>query len=59
MAMSDCPHCWETPCLCTDGYGYRHLSINELLDIKRGVEALIKAKRRRGVNQELREHELA
>lgn len=56
MAMSDCPNCWETPCVCADGHGYQHLSINELTNIKRGIEKLLEAKIARGVNPTQREH---
>lgn len=28
MSMSDCPKCWETPCMC--GYDYRGWSIERL-----------------------------
>lgn len=56
MALSDCAHCWETPCVCENANGYAHLSINELQDIKDGIEALIKDKTRRGLNPDHREH---
>lgn len=30
MALSDCPKCWETPCIC--GHAYQNLKIAELED---------------------------
>lgn len=54
MAMSDCPHCWETPCVCADAYGYRHLSTEELTRLRNGIEALIVIKTKRGDKPDLR-----
>jgi len=31
MALSDCPHCWETPCVC--GYYYRNYDPDRLSEI--------------------------
>ena len=31
MGMSDCIHCWETPCMC--GYGYRDYSNEKTLEL--------------------------
>lgn len=56
MSLSDCPHCWETPCVCKDAYGYRHLSINELTDIKEGIEILIAHKKKCGYGPDQRVH---
>lgn len=56
MAMSDCEHCWETPCTCSNAYGYRHLSIKELEAIKGGISKLIEDKIKRGVKPDKREH---
>jgi hypothetical protein len=56
MGMSDCTNCWETPCVCADAHGYRHLSIRELTEIKTGIEALIVDKTARGVAPDKREH---
>ena len=53
--MSDCDHCWDTPCTCKDARGYRHLSINELRDIIAGMTKLIDNKRRRGLKPDQRE----
>ena len=31
MSMSDCPRCWETPCIC--GYEYKNYSSNKKLKL--------------------------
>lgn len=41
MGMIDCPNCWDTPCTCRTGHGYRHLSLNELKGIREGLDKLI------------------
>lgn len=56
MALSDCERCWETPCVCRDAHGYRHLSIKELLYIRDGLNALIKKKQGTGQDPNKREH---
>lgn len=56
MSLSDCRYCWETPCICDDGYGYKHLSINELLSIKKGIDSILDAKMKRGLAPNMREH---
>lgn len=52
-----CWKCWETPCVCPDAAGYRHLSLNELKAIRSGLDALIIDKTKRGVKPDQREHE--
>lgn len=41
MSLSDCDHCWETPCVCADARGYRHLSSAELVCIRDGINRII------------------
>lgn len=36
MAMSDCPHCWETPCVC--GKDYETWSTQRLEKLKEVLE---------------------
>jgi len=31
MAMSDCENCWDTQCTC--GFNYKHMSIDEKLEL--------------------------
>jgi len=57
MSLSDCPHCWETPCVCDNGAGYRHLSIEELTRIRNACDRLIAWKQRRGQGVGYREHD--
>lgn len=57
VSLSNCDKCWETPCVCASGRGYRHLSVNELRAIQQGVTALINDKVRRGVDPDKREHQ--
>jgi hypothetical protein len=56
MGMGDCSHCWETPCVCDDGHGYRHLSIVELLRIMNGMAKVVEDKMKRGLDPNKREH---
>lgn len=35
MAMSDCPKCWETPCVC--GHDYRRLSVERRISLAAAV----------------------
>lgn len=58
MGMSDCDHCWNTPCICRNAVGYRHLSINELTNIKIGIDELLVDKMRRGIDPNKREHDI-
>lgn len=41
MSMFHCQNCWETPCLCNDAHSYRHLSTNELTQIRDALNKLI------------------
>jgi len=51
-----CERCWDTPCVCPDGYGYKHLSLNELNDLKHAIQNLINDKIERMVPPDKREH---
>jgi len=44
MALSDCIHCWDTPCTC--GWEYRNLPIEELQN-RVGMFAMMLAFKRR------------
>jgi hypothetical protein len=50
MAMSDCDNCWETPCVCRDAHGYRHLSTNEITRIRDGLNDIIEKRTALGVD---------
>jgi hypothetical protein len=56
VSLSNCDHCWETPCVCDDAFGYKHLSINELKSIRGGIDKLIADKTAREVPPDKREH---
>lgn len=56
MGLSDCSSCWETPCVCDNARGYRHLSINELKRLQSGITALIIDKESRKLDPDKREH---
>ena len=45
MALSDCPHCWDTPCTC--GYMYWFMSMDRLEQVYRAVKRA-RGKRRGG-----------
>lgn len=47
MALSDCMHCWNTPCIC--GWDYRHLTL-EQLQRRVGMFALMIAFKTRNPN---------
>lgn len=42
MAMSDCPECWETPCIC--GHEYKRRSIEYLTELRNVIDKVIKEK---------------
>lgn len=42
MALSDCIHCWETPCTC--GYDYRNYPMDELIKMRDLFQRLIDEK---------------
>lgn len=39
MCISNCPTCWETPCIC--GESFRHLSTNELMALVVALNKLV------------------
>jgi len=54
MSMSDCKGCWETPCICDDARGYRHLSTNELIRVRNGINLLINKREKDDPDGDLR-----
>lgn len=56
MSLFHCERCWETPCVCGDAYGYRHLSRNELLTLIDGLNRLVWEKDRLGLDRDKRQH---
>lgn len=42
MALSDCPECWETPCVC--GYEYKNDSLDYLIKMRDMFQKLIDEK---------------
>ena len=39
--MSDCERCWNTPCTCRDGHGWRRFKVEQLLAMRNSLEAAI------------------
>jgi hypothetical protein len=44
MALSDCPKCWETPCVC--GYDYRMYDMDRLIKMRDMFQKLIDDRQR-------------
>ena len=42
MSMSDCPECWDTPCMC--GYGYRDWTPDKLRDLIKVLAGVLETK---------------
>lgn len=58
MSLSDCSKCWETPCVCSDALGYRHLSTLELLEIVGGLHKIIAYRTLHRIDPAQRQHEV-
>lgn len=37
MALSDCPECWSTPCICGSEYENKNFSKQDKIDMIRGI----------------------
>jgi ribosomal 50S subunit-associated protein YjgA (DUF615 family) len=42
MSMSDCPECWDNICTC--GHKYQHMDVDELKDLIKVLQKIVKNK---------------